>query len=126
MLGTETSNQWSQVYGGQIDASQVAITSGCNQAFCAVMSTIASTLDAVILPTPWYFNHKMRLDTAGIETRVLPCGNGMLLDPNAARALIDDKVKAIVLVTPNNPTGAAMVLPKNSFELPLLMPIMRD
>ncbi|MBL4872960.1 MAG: aminotransferase [Rhodobacteraceae bacterium] len=105
-LRAEIAEQWSALYGGEITAQQVAITSGCNQAFCAVISTIASAGDAVILPTPWYFNHKMWLDTAGIEARALPCGEGMLPDPETARALIDDKVKAIVLVTPNNPTGA--------------------
>ena len=105
-LRLEIAEQWSALYGGDIKAEQVAITSGCNQAFCAVMSTIASAGDAVILPTPWYFNHKMWLDTAGIETRPLPCGDGMIPDPEAVRALIDDTVKAIVLVTPNNPTGA--------------------
>ncbi len=105
-LRTEIAGQWSALYGGDIAPDQVAITSGCNQAFCAVMSTIASAGDAVILPTPWYFNHKMWLDTAGVETRLLPCGEGMFPDADAARALIDDKVKAIILVTPNNPTGA--------------------
>jgi len=105
-LRAEIATQWSDLYGGSISPEQVAITQGCNQAFCAVMSTIANDGDAVILPTPWYFNHKMWLDSAGVKTRLLPCGEGMLPDPEAARALIDDKVKAIILVTPNNPTGA--------------------
>ncbi len=41
-LRTEIAGQWSALYGGEITAKQVAITSGCNQAFCAVMSMIAS------------------------------------------------------------------------------------
>jgi aspartate/methionine/tyrosine aminotransferase len=105
-LRAEIATQWSALYSGEITPEQVAITSGCNQAFTAVMSTIAEAGDAVILPTPWYFNHKMWLDTTGVEPRLLQCGEGMLPDPEAARALIDDKVKAILLVTPNNPTGA--------------------
>ncbi len=105
-LRAEIAVQWSQVYGGKIAPEQVAITSGCNQGFSAAIATVAAAGDAVILPTPWYFNHKMWLDMAGVEARTLPCGEGMLPDPEAARALIDDKVKAIVLVTPNNPTGA--------------------
>lgn len=105
-LRAEVASQWSGVYGGNIDVAQVAITSGCNQAFSATMSTIASAGDAVILPTPWYFNHKMWLDMSGIEARLLPCGENMLPDMKAAEALIDASVKAIVLVTPNNPTGA--------------------
>lgn len=105
-LRAEIAAQWSATYGGRIAAEQVAITSGCNQAFSAAIATLAAPGDAVILPTPWYFNHKMWLDMAGVEARLLPCGEGMLPDVQAARALIDDKVKAIVLVTPNNPTGA--------------------
>ncbi len=105
-LRAEIAQQWSRDYGGGIRPEQVAITSGCNQAFSAAIATVAAPGEAVILPTPWYFNHKMWLDMAGVEARLLPCGVDMLPDPDAARALIDDKVKAIVLVTPNNPTGA--------------------
>ncbi|WP_069299128.1 aminotransferase [Neptunicoccus sediminis] len=92
-------------YGGAISAGNVGITSGCNQAFCAAISSLAGPGDAVILPAPWYFNHKMWLDMAGIECRVLMCGDDMLPDPQQAALMIDDRVKAIVLVTPNNPTG---------------------
>ena len=38
-LRAEIAAQWSAAYGGTISAEQVAITQGCNQAFCAVMST---------------------------------------------------------------------------------------
>lgn len=98
--------QWSKRYHGQIAAENVAITSGCNQAFCAAISSVAQAGDAVILPIPWYFNHKMWLDMMGIEARLLPCGHGMVPSPAEAAKMIDEKVKAIVLVTPNNPTGA--------------------
>ncbi|MBV1863388.1 MAG: aminotransferase [Rhodobacteraceae bacterium] len=105
-LRAEIASQWSTAYGGTIAPDQVAITSGCNQAFCASIATLAGAGDAVILPAPWYFNHKMWLDMAGIETRTLMCGDDMLPDVEQAAALITPNVKAIVLVTPNNPTGA--------------------
>ncbi|PLS20558.1 aminotransferase [Neptunicoccus cionae] len=92
-------------YGGNVSTGNVGITSGCNQAFCAAISSLAGPGDAVILPAPWYFNHKMWLDMAGIECRVLMCGDDMLPDPQQAASMIDDRVKAIILVTPNNPTG---------------------
>ncbi|WP_316013048.1 aminotransferase [Roseobacter sp. HKCCA0434] len=105
-LRAAVARRWSRGYGGAIEPDQVAITSGCNQAFCAAIATLAAAGDNVILPAPWYFNHRMWLDMSGIDTRVLPCGDGMLPDPEAAAALIDDRTRAIVLVTPNNPTGA--------------------
>ncbi len=105
-LRAEVAGQWSAAYGGAIEEAQVAITSGCNQGFAAVLSTLAGPGDEVILPTPWYFNHKMWLDMAGIATVPLPCGAGMIPQPEAAAALITPRSRAIVLVSPNNPTGA--------------------
>ncbi|CEJ13475.1 Arginine--pyruvate transaminase AruH [bacterium YEK0313] len=64
--------------------------------------------EAVLLPAPWYFNHQMTLNMLGIEARPLPClaAGGFVPDLAAAERLIDGRVRAIVLVTPNNPTGA--------------------
>ncbi len=105
-LRAEIAVQWSASYGGTVTADHVAITQGCNQAFCAAMATLAGAGDEVILPTPWYFNHKMWLDMQGVKTVPLPAGAGMIPDPEQARALITPRTRAIVLVSPNNPTGA--------------------
>ncbi len=105
-LRAEVAARWQGAYGGAIAPAQVAITQGCNQAFCAVMATLAGAGDAVLLPVPWYFNHKMWCDMAGVDAVPLPCGPDMVPDPAAAAALIGPRTRAIVLVTPNNPTGA--------------------
>lgn len=104
-LRGELAAQWSADYGGVIGPEQVAITAGCNQAFCAAIATLAGAGDEVILPCPWYFNHKMWLDMAGVVTVPLPVGPDLLPDPEAAAALIGPRTRAIVLVTPNNPGG---------------------
>jgi aspartate/methionine/tyrosine aminotransferase len=105
-LRAEIAGQWSAAYGGTITPDQVAITQGCNQAFTAVMSTLAGAGDEVILPTPWYFNHKMWLDMQGVRAVPLATGAGLLPDPQAAAALITPRTRAIALVSPNNPGGA--------------------
>ncbi|WP_108481956.1 aminotransferase [Oceaniglobus ichthyenteri] len=105
-LRAEVAAEWTRAYGGAVSPDQVAITSGCNQAFAAVISSIARNGDEVILPTPWYFNHKMWLDMNGITTVPLPTGRGLIPDPDTCAALITPRTKAIVLVTPNNPGGA--------------------
>ncbi len=98
----------SAIYGGTVRADNVAITAGCNQAYVAAIMALAKAGDAVLLPSPWYFNHAMTLDMLGIEARPLPCAPeaGFVPDPELAGTLLDERVKAIVLVTPNNPTGA--------------------
>lgn len=98
-------NRTAQIYGGTVTPSQVAITSGCNQAFAASIATLCAEGDEVILPTPWYFNHKMWLDMAGVNAVPLPTNQELLPDPEQAEALITDRTRAITLVTPNNPAG---------------------
>jgi aspartate/methionine/tyrosine aminotransferase len=95
-------------YGGNIDAKNVSITSGCNQAFCVAVMALAQRGDKVILPAPYYFNHQMWLDMLGVEKRLVPAfaeGRAYPL-PEEMAALIDDRTRAIVLCSPNNPTGA--------------------
>jgi aspartate/methionine/tyrosine aminotransferase len=97
-----------EVYGAGPVAEEVAITAGCNEAFVVAMIGLAAAGDAVVLAQPWYFNHAMTLAMLGIEARPLPCRAqaGFIPDPADAASVLDERVKAIVLVTPNNPTGA--------------------
>lgn len=92
-------------YRGAIAADQVAITAGCNQAFCAALSALAGPGDEVIVPLPYYFNHAMWLQMQGIGLVGLPFEGDGVPSVAAARALLTPRTRAIVLVTPNNPTG---------------------
>lgn len=94
-----------QHYGGMVDAAQIAITAGCNQAYTAAIATLAGPGDEVILPTPWYFNHQMWLTMHGITPVALPTDAGLLPNPENAAPLINDRTRAIALVSPNNPCG---------------------
>ena len=98
----------SQTYAGTVAPDQVAITAGCNQAFFLAMMTLARAGDAVLLPLPWFWNHQQSCAMLGIEPRALPCSaeNGFVPDVHDAEALLDERVRAIVLISPNNPTGA--------------------
>ena len=104
-LREEVARRWSEAYGGAIAPGQVAITAGCNQGFATAVATLAGPGDNVILPVPWYFNHRMWLDQTGVEARALPAGPGLVPDTAAAEPLIDARTRAIALVTPNNPAG---------------------
>jgi aspartate/methionine/tyrosine aminotransferase len=104
-LREEVAAQFSTAYGGKITPGNVAITQGCNQAFCAAVATLAGPGDEVILPTPWYFNHQMWLTLSGVTPVALPAGDEMLPTVAEAEARLTDRTRAIVLVTPNNPAG---------------------
>jgi len=95
-------------YRAPVSGAQVSITAGCNLAFAMTMKVIASPGDNLLVPTPWYFNHQMALSMSGIGTRALPCRaeDRFVPDPEQAARLVDGRTRAILLVTPNNPTGA--------------------
>ncbi len=104
-LRQRIAEDWSEIYAAPIAPAEVAVTAGCNQAFCAAVATLCAPGDAVLLPVPWYFNHKMWLDMSGVRAVPVPCGPGLLPDLAAARGLAGEGVRALALVSPNNPTG---------------------
>ncbi len=95
-------------YGADITASDVSITAGCNQAFCLALMALAGSGDEVILPAPYYFNHDMWLNMLGVSAVPLSfqAAQGGVPDVKEAARKITTRTRAIVLVSPNNPTGA--------------------
>ena len=69
---------------------------------------IAKAGDEIILSAPYYFNHIMWLEMQGIKPVILPFRSDLNSVPSLKDAanLITKKTKAIVLISPNNPTGA--------------------
>jgi aspartate/methionine/tyrosine aminotransferase len=97
----------SERYQGSVTADDILITAGCNQAFCSVVDTLCEAGDEVIVPLPCYFNHQMWLTTRGVVPRYLSFNAETAMpDPGEASSLINERTRAILLVTPNNPSGA--------------------
>jgi aspartate/methionine/tyrosine aminotransferase len=93
-------------YGGRVEADQVVVTAGCNQAFCLVTSALAGPGDEVVLAVPYYFNHDMWLRMNGIAPVYLEAGPGPVPTAEQAERVITPRTRAIVLVSPGNPSGA--------------------
>ena len=98
----------SDEYGAAVAPGEVAITTGCNHAFCMATAAVAGAGDEVVLPEPFYFNHDMWFTMQGIRQVPLACraeAEGMVPDPEEAERLVTARTRAIVLISPNNPTG---------------------
>ncbi|MCG6889440.1 MAG: aminotransferase [Gammaproteobacteria bacterium] len=94
-------------YQGRVDSDDILITAGCNQAFCSVIDSLCQAGDEVILPLPCYFNHQMWLSTRAVTPRYLSFNPDTAMpDVDEARGLINERTRALLLVTPNNPSGA--------------------
>ena len=98
----------SDLYGGRIGPDEVAITTGANMASFAATLMLARAGEAIALPVPWYFNHHMNARLLGVEVVGLPCtaDTGFVPDPAEVERRLHRGVRAVFLVTPNNPTGA--------------------
>jgi aspartate/methionine/tyrosine aminotransferase len=94
--------------------SGVMVTAGGNMAFVHAILAITSPGDEVILPVPFYFNHEMAIQMVGCTPIRVPTDDRYQLDVDAIRAAVTPRTRAIVTVSPNNPTGA--VFPEESLR----------
>jgi aspartate/methionine/tyrosine aminotransferase len=86
--------------------SRVVVTAGGNMAFFNALLAIADPGDEVILQTPYYFNHEMAIVMANCRPVLVPTDANYQLQPAAVAAAITERTRAVVTVSPNNPTGA--------------------
>ncbi|ASY64037.1 Aspartate aminotransferase [Sinorhizobium sojae CCBAU 05684] len=98
----------STLYGAPVTAASIHITSGCNQAFTAAAMAIAGAGDTVVMTNPYYFNQETTLAMLGINVELVPCdaGAGFLPEIETIASAVRPGVRALALVSPNNPTGA--------------------
>ena len=82
------------------------VTAGANMAFCHAVQAITAPGDEIILNAPFYFNHEMAIQIAGCTAMSVATDDRYQPRIDALRAAITSRTRAIVTVTPNNPSGA--------------------
>jgi len=99
--------RYRRVYGAKLDAGNICLTVGASQAFWLTMTALCRAGDEVIVQTPYYFDHDMGLAMLGIKRVYAPFepADGGIPSVKAITGLITPKTRAILLVTPSNPTG---------------------
>ncbi len=85
---------------------RVIVTAGSNMAFLSVLLAIADPGDEIILPLPYYFNQEMAVRMVNCIPVSVPTDAQFQLQMDALRAAITEKTRAIVTISPNNPSGA--------------------
>ena len=89
--------------GLDLAESMVMVTAGSNMAFHAIAQVLCDPGDEVILPLPYYFNHFMAIQLAGGVP--VPVDAGLIPNPELIEAAITKRTRAIVTISPNNPSG---------------------
>ncbi len=85
---------------------RIVITAGANMGFLNALYAITDPNDEVILSVPYYFNHEMAIRMVSCIPVLAATDDQFHLDLSALSSLITDRTRAIVTVSPNNPSGA--------------------
>jgi aspartate/methionine/tyrosine aminotransferase len=97
------------ILGADVDPnSEVIVTAGGNQALQLALTTLVDPGDEVVLVSPFFLNHEMAVRAVGgvpVEAPV-PAADDFVPAWEHLRPLIGETTRAVVLVTPSNPTGA--------------------
>tara|TARA_B100000282_G_scaffold217108_1_gene160844 strand:+ start:3008 stop:4132 length:1125 start_codon:yes stop_codon:yes gene_type:complete len=104
-------------YGIDVDHNDVVISPGCKQALLYAMMTCLNPGDEVILLSPAWPSYEGMLSLIGAVPVNVPVNrHNYHPDMDAIRSAITPKTKAIMVNSPNNPTGA-VYLPSEIKEL---------
>ena len=90
------------------EAHKIVVTAGGNLAFSNAVFAIADPGDEFILSVPFYFNHEMAITMANCNPVRVSTDDHYQLDLGAIEAAIGPKTKAVVTVSPGNPTGVVL------------------
>ncbi|MEL6441160.1 MAG: pyridoxal phosphate-dependent aminotransferase [Cyanobacteria bacterium J06621_8] len=94
--------------------NEIVVTAGSNMGFLNAILAITEAGDEIILNTPYYFNHEMAITMANCYPVLVNTNANYQLDLKAISSAITPKTKAIVTISPNNPTG--VVYPPESLQ----------
>jgi aspartate/methionine/tyrosine aminotransferase len=89
-----------------LDGSRIVVTAGANMGFVNAVLAITDPGDEIILQLPYYFNHEMAVTIADCKAVCVPTDDAYQLQPEAITTAITDRTRAVVTISPNNPTGA--------------------
>ncbi len=92
--------------GIDLDGRRIVVTAGANMGFMNAVLAITDPGDEIILNLPYYFNHEMAITIADCKAVCMPTDDNYQLQPQVIEEAITGRTRAIVTISPNNPTGA--------------------
>jgi histidinol-phosphate/aromatic aminotransferase/cobyric acid decarboxylase-like protein len=87
-----------------VDPAQVAVGHGAGELMRAALHRLAPGRD-VVIPWPTWLLAPTLVRDAGGTARAVDLGPGGAVDPAAVAAAVDEHTAAVVLASPNDPTG---------------------
>ncbi len=95
-------------HGPELDPARVVLTASTSEAYSFLFKLLCDPGDEVLVPRPSYplFDHLARLESVAAVPYRLAYDGAWYVDLPSVRAAISPRTRAIVTVSPNNPTGS--------------------
>ena len=93
-------------YGESITADCLYMSVGAAAALTATLTALVNPGEEVIVPAPYFPEYKVFIERCGGVIREVGCDENLQLDTAAIEAAINERTAAIIINSPNNPTGA--------------------
>ena len=93
-------------YGESITADCLYMSVGAAAALTSSLTALVNPGEEVIVPSPYFPEYKVFIERCGGVIRPVPCDKELQLDTSAIENAINEKTAAIIINSPNNPTGA--------------------
>ncbi len=98
-------SQISVEQGLSVSGAELLMTCGAAGALNVVMKALLNPGDEVIILAPFFVEYNFYIDNHGGKTVIVPTDETFNLDLDAIDAAITSKTKALIINSPNNPTG---------------------
>jgi len=114
--------------GHELAPEHVVLTASTSEAYGYAFKLLADAGDEVLVPAPSYplLEHLARVEQIQTRPYSLFYDHGWHVDLDSVRRALSDKSRAIVVVSPNNPTGSFLKQPELEALLALGLPIVSD
>ncbi len=88
-----------------LESRHVIMTSGAGGALNVILKSILNQNDEVLVSVPYFVEYKFYCDNHGGILKTVPCGKNFDLDVEAFENSITEKCAAVIINSPNNPSG---------------------
>jgi aspartate aminotransferase len=88
-----------------LEKEHIVMTCGAAGALNVALKVILDPLDEVIVPSPFFMEYRFYIDNANGKMILVPTREDFSLDMEAIEKAVTEKTKAIILNSPNNPSG---------------------
>ena len=89
----------------EVSARDIIMTVGAAGAINVILKTVLNPGDEVIVFAPYFMEYDNYIDNHGGKTRVIPTDDNFLPDLGILKKAISKKTRAVIINSPNNPTG---------------------